>query len=230
MTHRTAGSPRACGQDHGFTLIELLVVVAILAAIAAPLANVIIGYVRNAGATTDRLELSHDAQVAAAYFARDVSAVGLHDPTNLIDKDNKLVFKPSIQVDAAFNEGGYVCGDASTPNAIIRLLSDDFVPATKAAPASTEIVAYYLRPGGAVSELHRKRCGSDGMSDIVVAHFIDASIAYQPACSSDCESSTVPAWVSLTLSVRPAVLPPSGAAVPSAGSYTIVLVGQRRQI
>jgi prepilin-type N-terminal cleavage/methylation domain-containing protein len=199
--------------DEGFTLVELLVAVAILAVITVPLANVVIGAFRNTTDTSDRLELSHDAQISSSYFARDVAEVGLRDWSAITG--DSVPFKQSVQLGAAYNEDGYTCGSST---AVVRFLSDVW-DASKAV-ASTNVVAYYLKPAGAVSELHRVKCIGPATTgtDVVVAHNVKpGSVAV--TCSSVCEADDVPDQVSMTFQVTRA----------SVGDYPITLTGQRRQ-
>lgn len=204
----------AADRDAGFTLIELLVAISILGLIAIPLGNAVIGYVQNAKLTTDRLVLSHDAQISAAYFARDVAGMGIR-------QDSGPGFKASIQIDAAYNAGGHTCGNATTPTARIRFLADDWGPPGSHALA-TAIVAYYLEPAGGVSELHRMKCAGSAtpVSDVVVAHNVDPSTPVESSCTTACLGSTPPTQVTLTFSVR---------ATSSGEAYPITLTGQRRQ-
>jgi prepilin-type N-terminal cleavage/methylation domain-containing protein len=201
--------------DAGFTLVELLIVVVILGVIAAPIANAVIVSIRNTDTTSARLAVSHDAQQSSAFFAQDVAATGLRDYSGLV-ASGAVPFSPSVQLNAAYNAGGQVCGAAATPVALVRLLSDDWDTSPPSATRRTAIVAYYL----AGTELHRLRCvGSAApVSDSVVAHNVDAST---PAitCSSACTAAAVPLWVKLTFT----------AVAPSADPYPITLFGQRRQ-
>ncbi|MEV0789027.1 prepilin-type N-terminal cleavage/methylation domain-containing protein [Kribbella sp. NPDC050459] len=199
--------------DEGFTLVELLVAVAILAVITVPLANVVIGAFRNTTDTSDRLELSHDAQISSSYFARDVAEVGLRDWAAV--SASSVPFKQSVQLGAAYNEGGYTCGSST---AVVRFLSDVW-DASKT-DASTNVVAYYLKPVGVVSELHRVKCIGPATTgtDIVVAHNVKpGSVAV--TCSSACEAADVPDQISMAFQVTRA----------SVGDYPITLTGQRRQ-
>ncbi|HKN53192.1 MAG TPA: prepilin-type N-terminal cleavage/methylation domain-containing protein [Amycolatopsis sp.] len=204
--------------DDGFTLIELLLVVVILGVIAAPLAGVIITSVRNTDTTTSRLALSHDAQQSSAFFAQDVATTGLRDYSGSI-AGGTVPFLASIQLDAAYNAGGQVCGTAATPVSLVRFLSDDWDTSTPSPTRRTAIIAYYLAPVGPVAELHRLRClGSAAPeSDVVVAHNVDPTT---PAvtCSSSCTAAAVPLWVKLAF-----------AAKSSSDTYPITLFGQRRQ-
>ncbi|GAA1154384.1 prepilin-type N-terminal cleavage/methylation domain-containing protein [Kribbella jejuensis] len=205
--------------DDGFTLVELLVAVAILAVITVPLANVVIGAFRNTTDTSDRLALSHDAQISASYFARDVAELGLRDWANI--NANAVPFKQSVQLNAAYNAGGYTCGTSATPAAVVRLLSDAWDPAVSNTDPTTNVVAYYLQPVGAVSELHRIKClgpATTPTADVVLAHNVKPG-SVSVTCSSTCEATAVPNQLSLTFQVTKG----------SAADYPITLNGQRRQ-
>ncbi|GGN61214.1 prepilin-type N-terminal cleavage/methylation domain-containing protein [Actinoplanes lobatus] len=212
-------TPRTARDDAGFTLIELLIVVAITAVIVVPLGNALILYFRNTDATAARMSLSHDAQISAAYLARDVAAVGLRD-LDTAGPGGTIPFKASIQVNAAFDAGGQVCGTSATPAAKIRLLADDWDASTSPATRDTRIVAYYLAPAGTVSELHRLVCADGATTDIVVAHHVDpATFTVSCASPTTCESASVPQTVTLAFS----------ATLPGADPYPITLTGHRRQ-
>jgi len=200
--------------DAGFTLIELLVAIVILGVVAAPIANAVIVSIRNTDATSARLAVSHDAQQSAAFFAQDVAAVGLRDYSGQV-ANGQVPYSPSVQLGAAYDSGGQVCGTAATPVSLVRLLSDDWDTSTPAATRRTATVAYYL----AGTELHRLRClDSATSSDSVVAHNVDPGT---PAvtCSSACTAKDVPLWVKLTFT----------AVARNADPYPITLFGQRRQ-
>jgi prepilin-type N-terminal cleavage/methylation domain-containing protein len=204
-------------RDDGFTLVELLLVIVILGVITVPLGNVVIGALRNQQATQDRLELSHDAQISAAYFAQDVATVGIRDYATAPPPNSSLPFLPSVQLDAAFDAGGRTCGDATTPTAKVRFLADDWDSAATPATVAVDVTAYYL----AGAELHRAKCLAGSAvpaSDVVLAHNVDpATVAV--TCSSQCDAATVPQRVTLAFEVTRATV----------GAYPIVLTGQRRQ-
>src|SRR4051794_31995731 len=112
--------------EGGFTLVELLIAIVIMGIITVPLANAVIGVLHNQSGTSDRMALSHDAQLSAGYFARDVASVGMRDYTKDPDAGGDLPFKASIQLSAAYNAGGKTCGTATTPASVVRFLSDDW--------------------------------------------------------------------------------------------------------
>ena len=209
-------SRRLTRSDAGFTLVELLLVIVILGVITTPLGNVIVAALRNHQATSDRLELSHDAQISAAYFAHDVATVGVRDYSTPPPPNSGPPYRPSVQLDAAYDAAGTVCGTAATPAAKLRLLSDNWDGAATPPTVGTDVVAYYL----AGSELHRMKCAgsSTPASDVVLAHHVDAA-TLTVACSSTCDAAAVPQQVTLSFSVT----------LPSVGGYPITLNGQRRQ-
>ncbi|MCP2243563.1 PulJ/GspJ family protein [Lentzea aerocolonigenes] len=207
--------------DAGVTLIELLIAVAVLAVITAPLANAIIGYLRVSDAAFERMVLSHDAQISAAYFAGDVASLGVRDYSGAVDSTGTVPFKASVQTAAAFNAGATVCGTSATPVAVVRFLSDNWN--TSAAPpvAATDVVAYYLKPVGPATELWRMKCSGPAptpVSDTAIAHNVDPATV-SVTCSSSCTGSTPPERVTLSFTVQ------TGGAAP----YPVTLSGQRRQ-
>ena len=205
----------AAARDAGFTLIELLIVVVILGLITVPLANAMIGYLRNSDAASARMALSHDAQISAAYVARDVAPVGIRDLTAAPNSDGSIPFQPSIQTNAAYNEGGHVCGGAATPVAAVRLLADDWDAASH--DHGYRVVAYYL----ASRELHRLLCAGGTATDVVIAHNVDpGTLSVTCGSPSTCDGTAVPRTVTLAFSVT----------LPRAGTYPITLTGERRQL
>lgn len=210
-------------RDDGYTLVELLVSIVILGIVMVPLTGVVIGYLRNVDATNNRMALSHDAQISAAYFAADVASVGMRDTAATPPAGSTLPFLASIQLDAAYNAGGKTCGTSATPVAKVRFLSDDWDTSGATPAVGTDVVAYYLTtPVSGVSELHRMRCaGSTSVaSDVVLAHYVDPT-TWSVTCASPttCDTAAVPRQVTISFTVTK----------PSVGGYPVTLTGQRRQ-
>ena len=142
---------RAPARDAGFTLIELLLVVVILGLITLPLGNTLLGIIDTTDTTSQRLALSHDAQISTAYFSQDVADVGTRDYTQ-----SSAPSKASIQLNAAYNAGP-TCGAPGTPAAVVRFLSDDYDSASPPV-LRIDVVAYVVKPVGTERQLHRIRC------------------------------------------------------------------------
>jgi prepilin-type N-terminal cleavage/methylation domain-containing protein len=217
---------RRPSDDAGFTLVELLISIVILGVIAAPLVGVVLGYLQNTDATAARMNESHDAQIAAAYFAQDVQAVGVRDYA-----DTSTAFFPlkqSVETNVATAGGLYPCGAAGLPDAVVRLAWDEFGPGGAAGPATQTRVAYVVQNG---TELHRVVCKGSATptADVVVAHnlvapFATVTCADKSGAPTPCtgSGSAVPSAVSLALTISD---PKSSAG----SSYPVTLTGQRRQ-
>ena len=227
--------------DAGFTLVELLISFVILGVIALPLAEVVIGYLKNTNTSIARLRASHDMQIAAAYFARDVANVGVHDYSNAAAVaagcDSAATCLPplaaSIETGVSATGGTYPCGASTLPAAIVRFAWDDFSTSPITPPGQVR-VAYVPEPAGAVQELHRITCtaayAGPGwaapvvVSDLIVAHYL--TVAPTIACSTSCTGGiapipAVPQDVTITLTIKdPADTNPA---------YSVTLTGQRRQ-
>lgn len=210
-------------RDAGFTLIELLIAVSLLGVVTLALGNAVIGYVRTNDATTDRLLLSHDAQLASAYFAADVAAMGLRD---YAAAGSTIPFLPSIQTNAPYDAGAVICGPATMPTATVRFLSDDWDTTASPAARRTTVVAYYLVGTGPIRELHRVRCAAGAVTEATVAHYVVASTV-TVTCSPECGTTPAPETVTLKFSVaRPPADPHE---IELSDLYEIELSGQRRQ-
>ncbi len=207
-------------RDEGFTLVEMLVAITVLVLIIGPLVTALVVYLRNTDQTMDRMALSHDAQITAAYFSQDVQSVGVRDwdqPT--------LPESASVELDAPATAGLYPCGAAGTPNALLRLVSNDL---DAQAP---QRVSYVVRTVGTERQLRRLTCDGSGTltSDVVLAHNLAADPAPQVTCA-DVETDVPVSCTSLPL-------PPSAVfrltltlSTPSGDeTLPVTLVGHRRQ-
>jgi prepilin-type N-terminal cleavage/methylation domain-containing protein len=213
--------------DAGFTLVELLMSVVILGIIAVPLAGVVLGYLKNAGATSARMSESHDAQMAAAYFAQDVQALGVRDYSDTTTFEHPLL--SSVETGAAATAGAYPCGPAGTPDAVVRLAWDDWdgAPSGSSTPP-VRVRAAYVQDG---TELHRLFCRNSAavVSDVVVAHdlvspFAAVTCTDRAGTAAACTGAgvAVPGTVSLRLTIHD----PDSA---TGSTYAVTLTGERRQ-
>ena len=221
LTERAGVTGRRWRDDQGLTLIELLIAIVIMGIIIAPLANGLISFFRDYNDTNRRLSESHDAQITAAYFAQDVSSIGVHDWA-----DPNFAKKPSVEVNVGPMTGLSWCGPAGTPNAVIRMAWDN--PTTAAGPPEVIRVSYVVKTvSGGGKELHRLECSGPAqnptlLSDIVLAHNVDSVDA--PQCTpapATCTPPFTPETVTLVLHLR--------AAGSTGPIFTVTLTGQRRQ-
>jgi prepilin-type N-terminal cleavage/methylation domain-containing protein len=191
------------GRDGGFTLIELLVCIVILGIIAVPLSMALFSYFKNSDSTQARLAESHDAQIAAAYFAQDVASVG----TRSTDSGNP--YQTSVWTD---DTGPYPCGGTGT---ILKLAWDDYTAVTN---KTVVAVAYVVEN---TTELHRVVCKSSGTTDITVVHNLAGTPTLSCGAASCTASTTPPQTITMTIAVK--------AAGNNGDPYTFTLSGDRRQ-
>jgi prepilin-type N-terminal cleavage/methylation domain-containing protein len=215
--------------DRGLTLIEVLMAVVLLGVIITAMAGAMITFSRNNDATTRRLSESHDIQVAAAYFAQDVEALGVH---NWGATDFPL--KSSIEQNQAANLGTYQCG---TEAAFLRLAWDN--PTSATGVLNEMRVAYVVRTVGTDNQLVRTNCtGVSGqpsnwtkIDSVVLVHNLVSVDSVACGNPTTCTSApNVPQTVTLTMTIRSGT-PCSGSLQPPACStgIQVTLSGQRRQ-
>jgi prepilin-type N-terminal cleavage/methylation domain-containing protein len=213
-------SPATHPADAGFTLVELLMSITILGIIVGPLTAVVIGYLTSSDSTARRMNESHDAQMAADYFAQDVQAVGVHDYGDATQLDKPLL--QSAETPATVAGNAFPCG-VGLPAAVLRLASDDWDVAGATTPTQVR-VSYVIENS---TELHRLVCrgpSTTPVSDVVVAHNV---VSATPGCltssgGTGCTGAgtAVPTTVSLSLTIRDP---------KNTTSYPVTLTGQRRQ-
>jgi prepilin-type N-terminal cleavage/methylation domain-containing protein len=216
-------SARRLRDDAGFTLVELLVAIVVLGIIAVPLGNVVLTYLKDSGAISGRLSESHSSQIAAAYVAQDVQAVGVRDYAATGTATYPL--KQSVETDVPATGGLYPCGPAGTPGALVRLAWDDF-PGGPGSTATQNRAAYVVEG----TELHRLFCtGSTLVTDVTLARdlttpapVVGCATAAGTAVACTGTGTAVPATVTLTFAVH-------NAASATGGSYSVSLTGTRRQ-
>jgi prepilin-type N-terminal cleavage/methylation domain-containing protein len=191
-------------REAGFTLIELIVVIAIMGIITVPLANFVISYFKNSTQTEQRLSVSHDIQIASAYFSQDVANTGVRTGTNYAPAQ-------SIWVNSATPP----CA-TSLGNAFLLLKWDDWSASGGTGTDTIDSAAYVVESG----DLHRVACsGSTLTSDVTVVHnYISASATCSPVA---CTSSVPPTTVNLTVRIQAGPNDTSGTST--------TLTGERRQ-
>jgi prepilin-type N-terminal cleavage/methylation domain-containing protein len=204
--------------DRGVTLTEMMIVIVVLGIITVPLGDAVITFLRNSDWVGQRLSVSHDAQIAAAYFAQDVQSIGTRDWSAAT-----FPLTQSIELNAPATGGLYPCGPSGTPNAVVRFAWDDPTNATDV-PGVVR-VAYVVVTSGGERQLVRLTCSgsSTPTSTVVLAHNVDPSFTPDVDCASpsSCASApAVPQYVTLTLQLRDPA---------NSSAFTVTLTGQRRQ-
>lgn len=146
--------------EAGFTLIELLVVLVILPLIIGAAADAIIVTVRTDAATSGRISDSANAQLSAAYFARDVQgALELTTDASLAPGFVANGTNPPKPAPFA-STAPEICGPAtvlsatSVPAGLVVAL---YRPASTAAAPATD-VGYWLEGTGSGTQLIRYSC------------------------------------------------------------------------
>ncbi|MFC0629038.1 PulJ/GspJ family protein [Kribbella deserti] len=191
----------------GFTMLELLVTIVIMGIISLPLADLLIGALKQMSETSERMDRTDDARLASVYFARDVASVGLRDYGNAVT-GGTLPFKPSVQVGSS---AGAVCGPLPTP--ALRLLSDSWDMSVHPPVRRTDVIVYYVAAG----ELHRAVCrgpGTTPVSNLVIARKVQPGTTVV-SCSTPCELAAVPERITFQF--------------VTGEDHVVTLVGQRRQ-
>jgi len=194
--------------DRGVTLPEVLVAITILAIIIVPLADALIGFVRNTDDTTRRMNESHDIQLASTYFARDIQNLGVRDWSSS---------PPTLTLLQSIGDA-YRCPGSGT--AVFSLAYDD--PTAVSGAPTVVRVTYLVRDVNGEHQLRRIQCrtSSTAYADIVVAHNLVGTPTVD--CGVPCTGSgpAVPRRVTLALSIKD---PASPTEIP------VVLTGYRGQ-
>ncbi|MEA2534486.1 MAG: hypothetical protein QOJ93_2297 [Actinomycetota bacterium] len=155
--------------EGGFTLVELLITIVILGIVVPALAAGVVSILHNSATTTQRLYESHDAQIAAAYFANDVQGADVPVPST----DSR-------------------CDKAGT-TAVVRFAWTEYD--TAAVPAAYKVVVYSKDTSvGTVPVLRRRFCqgtpnsaalSATPVSDVVIAHYL-SSVTAPSVCLASC--------------------------------------------
>ena len=209
---------RRTRDDDGFTLIELVMSVAILGIVSAALLGIVLQYAKTASDTSARLNESTDQQFVSTYWQNDVSSLGRRSLTvaSATFSTDQSVFVGST------GPGG--CGSA-VGSVVVAFAWNEFDAGTTA-PADPwsskpQEVAYVTVPNGSRFLLQRVRCknGVTG-TPLTVAHNLIAAPTI--SCDTACDSTTLPARVSMKLAVK-------DADNPNSQGYTTTVSADRRQ-
>lgn len=211
--------------DAGFTLIELLIVIVILGVIAVPLSNFVASYFQNTTQDGQRLSVSHDIQIASAYFSQDVANTGLRTGAYPTYTPAQSIWVNSAAPPCATGLG----------NAVVLMKWDDWADSNGIGTHSTSSAAYVVEPVGS-GHLHRVACSDTTLvSDVMVVHNYVPGATTTVVCYPGvhnthdvpadvpvlCTSSPPPTTVELTIQIKAAPNDTSGT--------TTTLAGQRRQ-
>jgi prepilin-type N-terminal cleavage/methylation domain-containing protein len=226
-------------RDEGFTLIELLMTIAILSIISVALVGVLLAYLRNANQTNTRLNESSDQQFISAFWQQDVSSVGIHSaPTSggAINTTSSIWLTGDAApsgVPGACASPSTPAGSSGSPTTVIGFAWNDYQTAdatdgTKTwTTATINAAVYFTIPvtnanGTSQVQLWRTRCnGSTSQTNILARYLTATPVA---TCSTTCESATLPATVSLPITVQDRSL-----ADQTGTGYTSTLTAERRQ-
>jgi len=215
--------PRRSGAgDDGFTLVELIVAVAILGVVVTALARIVTSFFIDSATTVARLNVSHDEQIASAYFAQDVANLGLRDQISQATLQSLWTTFPAGS-----------CG-ATKGTQVVLLTWDDIAwdPIASAAKDTIDSAAYVVEVKSGQNQLHRVFCTGTSVtsptlvSDVLLAHNVTTPLPSISCVGTGCPTAgppTVPASVTLTLNLK------SSDPGNRDQTLTVTLNGQRRQ-
>jgi prepilin-type N-terminal cleavage/methylation domain-containing protein len=197
-------------REDGFTLIELLIAIVIIGIISLPLGNAVESYFINTSTTTARLNASHDAQIAAAYWQQDAASLGVRSST-YNESTKTFDLQPSMNL-------AFPCSLPAGSTKLVVLAWNQYDTDGNA----TTIKVAYATSG---TKLLRLQCTNSTPGDTTtLTHYLSAT----PLCSADggafgtCTLITgTPDSLSLMLTIQD----PSGKDQP----FPLTLNGQRRQ-
>lgn len=157
--------------EGGFTLIELIITIIITGIITVSLASATISIIHNSSITTQTLSQSHDAQIAAAYFANDVQSADNIDTT-----------------DTGCDQGG---------TSIVRLAWTEF---DAGGNPTTYKVADYVTQGGALHRHFCQGSTSNPttLSDALIAYNAISAVTSTATCT-DASGNVVTKTIALTV-------------------------------
>ncbi len=221
--------------EAGFTLIELIVTVSIVSIIMVALTGMVMMYMKTTVSTAARLTESHDIQLAAAYWQRDVASVGVRSTVYDSSVGGSHTY-PLVQSIAAPDTGSPALANCTLPagTPVITLAWNTY---GSAGDDPTRVsVTYVAQESGAGYDLVRVRCsGTTATPDSVI-----------PIAGDLTSAIIAPSAISCLKSDGVTATPCSGAAleVPAVvkmelvskdldnndgSTYTVTLTGERRQ-
>ncbi|TWG96441.1 prepilin-type N-terminal cleavage/methylation domain-containing protein [Nocardioides sp. J9] len=214
MNEPTEARARSSRGDAGFTLMELVVTVAIIGIITTALSGVVIAFFKNTAETQARLTESHDVQLAAAYWQRDVASIG----TRVTEPEADTGLYPIADWADAVPCGNVPLG--YTP--VVTLRWGEYQSPDPAVPANVVRVTYAGKSlGDDRFELVRARCGSSP-SVVRVANNLKA--LPEVLCDGGACAPGDPAPRIITMK-----LTAFDTSERHSGHYTATLTGERRQ-
>ncbi|MFD0804904.1 type II secretion system protein [Nocardioides caeni] len=214
LTSASEGSGHRAQRDAGFTLMELVVTVAIIGVVTTVLSGVVIAFLKNTADTQARLTESHDVQLAAAYWQRDVSSIGVRSTTPDPATGNYPLAQWASDTACGNLPSGY------SPD--ITLSWGEYTSRTSSDPPAQIKITYATKlVSGSTYEMVRVRCGT-AASVVSVAN----NLAGRPQVRCDggncVPSATAPRIITMRLQVH-------DAGERHSGDYTATLTGERRQ-
>lgn len=222
----TARSDSDRGAESGFTLVELVVSIAIVGVIVVALTGVVIEYTKTESVTAARYTESNTVQVAAAYWERDVSSVGLRSSTYDAPSHS---FPYTSSVDYPYTGGFTGVGCTVPGTGVVALTWGQYDSATSDAP-TTIAVTYSVQAVGSGATLRynlvRTRCTfssarwTTSSSSVITQNLLSAPSV---VCDTTCNSSTLPTIVSMSLTSSDPNNNDGGV------HYSATLTGDRRQ-
>jgi len=211
--------------ETGLTFVELLISIVLLGLVTGALASAFVTSVRGSGPTAQRIRESNDAQLVAAFFARDAQAAGGSDPTT-------ATVDPAIGVSTSD-----ALGCAGPGGQLVWRFS--WKERRPAGPPVGHVATY--RFDGTEHTLTRATCTDGALTGaaVLAEHVLEVAAACDPV---DCPS--LPRTVSLTItsttdagsgspayvytldaSVRPEAQRPPGGSVPGTVVPVLTLGG-----